>query len=133
MSIPILYDACVLYGNEVRDPLIRIAISGMVRAHWTDEILDETFGNLVANRPDLPPERLMVTRARMNAAVPRALVSGYETLEDLRGGPRCSRTGRPGRFRSGTAGLIRCMPRLPARKARVYHEHRTDNPRGRGT
>jgi hypothetical protein len=30
MSIPVLYDACVLYGNEVRDLLIRIAISGMV-------------------------------------------------------------------------------------------------------
>jgi predicted nucleic acid-binding protein len=80
MSIPVLYDACVLYGNEVRDLLIRIAISGMVRAHWTDEILDETFGNLTANRPDLSPERLMVTRERMNAAVPGALVSGYETL-----------------------------------------------------
>jgi hypothetical protein len=43
MSIPILYDACVLYGNEVRDLLIR---------------------------PDLSPERLMVTRERMNLAVP---------------------------------------------------------------
>jgi hypothetical protein len=30
MSIPVLYDACVLYGNEVRDLLMRIAISGMV-------------------------------------------------------------------------------------------------------
>ena len=28
MSIPVLYDACVLSGNEVRDLLIRIAISG---------------------------------------------------------------------------------------------------------
>jgi hypothetical protein len=80
VSIPVLYDACVLYGNEVRDLLIRIAISGMVRAHRTDEILDETFGNLAANRPDLSPERLMVTRERMNAAVPGALISGYETL-----------------------------------------------------
>ena len=44
MSIPVLYDACVLYGNEVRDLLLRIAISGLVRAHWTDEILDEAFG-----------------------------------------------------------------------------------------
>jgi hypothetical protein len=43
MSIPVLYDACVLYGNEVRDLLIRIAISGMVRAHWTDEILAEAL------------------------------------------------------------------------------------------
>lgn len=62
MSVPVVYDACVLYGNEVRDLLVRIAISGMVRAHWTDEILDEAFGNLAANRPDLSPERLAVTR-----------------------------------------------------------------------
>lgn len=82
MSIPVVYDACVLYGNEVRDLLIRIAISGMVRAHWTDEILDEAFGNLAANRPDLSPERLAVTRDRMNAALPGALVSGYEPLTD---------------------------------------------------
>jgi hypothetical protein len=82
MSIPVLYDACVLYGNEVRDLLIRIAISGMVRAHWTDEILDEAFGNLAANRPDLAPERLAVTRERMNLAVPGALVTGYQTLAE---------------------------------------------------
>jgi hypothetical protein len=73
MSVPVLYDACVLYGNEVRDLLVRIAISGMVRAHWTDEILDEAFGNLAANRPDLSPERLTVTRERMNLALPGAL------------------------------------------------------------
>jgi hypothetical protein len=73
VSVPVVYDACVLYGNEVRDLLIRIAISGMVRAHWTDEILDEAFGDLLANRPDLSPERLTVTRERMNLAVPGAL------------------------------------------------------------
>lgn len=82
MSIPVLYDACVLYGNEVRDLLIRIAIAGLVRAHWTDEILDEAFGNLVVNRPDLSPERLTVTRERMNTALPGALVSGYESLTE---------------------------------------------------
>lgn len=82
MSVPVLYDACVLYGNEVRDLLIRIALSGLARAHWSDEILDETFGNLAANRPDLPPERLAVTRERMNAALPGALVSGYEPLTE---------------------------------------------------
>ncbi len=80
MSIPVLYDACVLYGNEVRDLLIRIAISGMVRAHWTDEILDEAFRNLLANRPDLSPDRLSVTRERMNLALPWALVGGHEPL-----------------------------------------------------
>jgi hypothetical protein len=33
MSIPVLYDACVLYGNGVRDLLMRIAISGSARDH----------------------------------------------------------------------------------------------------
>ncbi|MGH3170523.1 MAG: PIN domain-containing protein [Trebonia sp.] len=32
------------------------------------------------NRPDLSPERLTVTRERMNTALPGALVSGYEPL-----------------------------------------------------
>lgn len=70
----------MLYGNEVRDLLTRIAIAGMARAHRSDEILDEAFGNLTANRPGLSPERPAVTRERMNTAVPGALVSGYEAL-----------------------------------------------------
>lgn len=79
MSMPVLYDACALYGNEVRDLLMR-AISGMVRAHWSDKILDEAFGSLKADRPDLSPERLAITRQRMNDAIPGALVTGYEGL-----------------------------------------------------
>jgi hypothetical protein len=91
----VLYDACVLYGNEVRDLLMRIAISGMVTAHWTDEILDEAFGNLIANRPDLPAERLAVTRERMNLAVPGALVGGYETLVEALPTPTIATCWRP--------------------------------------
>ncbi|MCD0453746.1 PIN domain-containing protein [Actinocorallia sp. API 0066] len=75
-----VYDANVLYGNEVRDLLIRIARSGLVRAHWTTQILDEVTRNLAANRPDIVPDKLALLRDRMNAAVPGALASGHDEL-----------------------------------------------------
>jgi hypothetical protein len=40
----VVYDASVLYPSTLRDLLIRIAMSGLVRAKWTDQILDEVFG-----------------------------------------------------------------------------------------
>ena len=40
-SFTVIYDANVLYPNLVRDLLIRVAQAGLVRARWTDEILDE--------------------------------------------------------------------------------------------
>ncbi|GAB1824096.1 PIN domain-containing protein [Herbidospora sp. RD11066] len=82
MTFAVVYDANVLYGNEVRDLLIRIARSGMVRAHWTNEILDEMVRNLATNRPDISPDKLAILRERMNAALPGALVAGYEALTE---------------------------------------------------
>lgn len=85
MAFVVVYDANVLYGNEVRDLLIRIAISGLVRAHWTAEILDEVLRNLAANRPDIPADKLSILRDRMNAAIPGVLVEGHgELIEGLK-------------------------------------------------
>jgi hypothetical protein len=80
MAFAVVFDANVLYGIEVRDLLMRIALSGAVRAHWTNEILDEMVRNLAANRPDIPPDRLAILRDRMNAALPAARVDNYEAL-----------------------------------------------------
>ena len=80
MAVVVVYDANVLYGNEVRDLLIRIARSGLVQARWTNTILEEVTRNLTVNRPDIPAEKLSVLRERMNAAVPGALVEGHEEL-----------------------------------------------------
>jgi predicted nucleic acid-binding protein len=77
----VVFDANVLYGNEVRDLLIRVARSGLLRAHWTNAILDEVTRNLRVKR-DIPADRLSVLRERMNAAVPGVLVEGYEGLID---------------------------------------------------
>lgn len=57
-------------------------MSGVVRARWTDQILDEAFHNIVANRPDLSLERLSTTRRKMCEAVEDCLVSGYAGLAD---------------------------------------------------
>jgi len=76
----VLYDANVLYPSTLRDLLIRVAEAGLVQAKWTDQILDEVFGSLTANRPDLDPQKLARTRDLMNRAVRDCLVTGYEPL-----------------------------------------------------
>ncbi|CCG01230.1 PIN domain-containing protein [Blastococcus saxobsidens] len=79
-SFVVIYDANVLYPSLLRDLLIRVAQAGLVRARWTDEILDEVFRNLVEDRPDLDPDRLARTRTLMNQAIRDVLVTGYEPL-----------------------------------------------------
>ena len=48
-----LYDACVLYPAPLRDLLMRLALTDLFRARWTDQIHDEWIRNLLANRPEL--------------------------------------------------------------------------------
>lgn len=80
MAFVALYDANVLYPSTLRDLLVSIAQDGLVQAKWTDRILDETFGNLKAKRPDLDPARLDRTRQAMMRAVRDCMVRGYEPL-----------------------------------------------------
>src|SRR5262245_25231347 len=82
MAFVVLYDACVLYPAPLRDLLLRLAMTGIVRVRWSEQNLDECFRNILANRPDLKPEALARTRELMNQAVPDCLVSGHESLVD---------------------------------------------------
>ncbi|MBN1655978.1 MAG: PIN domain-containing protein [Deltaproteobacteria bacterium] len=75
-----LYDACVLYPAPVRDLLLRIALTGLVQAKWTDRILDECFEAILRNRPDLSREKLARTRQAMNVAIADSLVTDYAEL-----------------------------------------------------
>ena len=77
-----LYDACVLYPAPLRDLLMRLAMTDLFRARWTDQIHDEWIRNVRANRPDLTSEQLERTRRLMNANVRDCLVTGYEPLID---------------------------------------------------
>jgi len=80
MAFVVVYDACVLYPAPLRDLLIRIARRGLVRAKWTEAILDECFRSILANEPDRRPESLARTRELMKLAVADCLVTGYEDL-----------------------------------------------------
>ncbi len=80
MAIRVVYDSCVLYGASLRDLLLRLARTDLFRAHWSEEILDETVASLLTNRRDISPERLARTRRVICENFPASLVSGYEDL-----------------------------------------------------
>ena len=64
MAFVVLYDACVLYPAPLRDFLVRLANTGIVRARWSAAILDECFRSILEHRPDLKPEALQTSRRR---------------------------------------------------------------------
>lgn len=80
MAPVVIYDACVLYPAPLRDLLIRVARTGIVRARWSEQILDECFRSILDQRPDLKPDALRRTRQLMEAAIPDCLVAGFEGL-----------------------------------------------------
>ena len=82
MSFDSTYDACVLHPAGLRDFLVRLAMTGLFRAHWSDEILDEMVASILARRSDLQETQLERTRELMCSAVPDCLVTGYQDLID---------------------------------------------------
>lgn len=74
----VLYDANVLYPAQLRDLLIRLAVGGLVRAHWTDAIHEEWIRNVLADYPDITREELRRTRRLIEQALPAARIEGYE-------------------------------------------------------
>ena len=73
-------DACVLYPAPLRDLLLRLALTDLFRARWTDRIHEEWIQSLLSKRPDLSRERLQRTRGLMDRTVPDCLVTGFEEL-----------------------------------------------------
>ncbi len=75
----VVYDACVLYPAPLRDLLMRLALTDLFKAQWTDEIHEEWINALLRNdkfkRDDL--ERV---KDLMDAHVRDAKVYGYEDL-----------------------------------------------------
>lgn len=80
MAFVVIYDACVLYPAPLRDLLVRIGLTGIVRVRWSETILDECFRSIQAQRPDLQPGALARTRELMGKAIPDSTVTGYEPL-----------------------------------------------------
>ena len=76
------FDANVLYPSGLRNFLMHLALTGIFRAHWSQEVHDEWIRNLLRNRPDITRDKLERTRRLMDQAAPDALVTGYESLID---------------------------------------------------
>lgn len=82
MSFIVMYDACVLYPNTVRDLLIRIHQVGLVQAKWTEKILDEMSEALTRTKPGIDLEKTQKLRKLMVSAVRDRFVT-----DDPRGFP----------------------------------------------
>jgi len=76
----VVYDACVLYPAPLRDLLMRLALTDLYRARWSDLIHEEWITAVLRNRPDLSRQQLERTRMLMNAHVREALVDGHQSL-----------------------------------------------------
>ena len=79
-NFTVVYDSNVLYPAPLRDLLMRLALTDLFRARWTDEIHEEWMRNVLRNRPDLTQSQIERTRDLMNAHVRDCLVEGYQSL-----------------------------------------------------
>lgn len=79
MRYTVVFDACVLYPAPLRDFLLRLSMTGLFAAKWTNQIHDEWIRNVLKSRPELE-DKLPRTRELMDKAVPDSLVAGYEPL-----------------------------------------------------
>src|SRR5690554_3578464 len=75
----VVYDACVLYPAPLRDAPMRLALTDLFKAHWTDHIHDEWINALLRAKKH-SPESLSRARELMDRHVRDAKVYGYEPL-----------------------------------------------------
>lgn len=75
----VVYDACVLYPAPLRDALMRLALTDLFKAHWTDHIHDEWINALLRAQKH-SPDSLLRARELMDRHVRDAKVYGYEPL-----------------------------------------------------
>ncbi len=80
MPLVVVLDACVLHPAPLRDLLIRLSLAGMMRARWTERIMEECFASIRVRRPDLATSALDRTRVLLAQAVPDWEITGYEAL-----------------------------------------------------
>lgn len=75
----VVYDACVLYPAPLRDTLLRLALTDLFKAYWSDHIHDE-WVNAVLRKGRHSRDALERTRDLMDRHVRDPKVFGYEPL-----------------------------------------------------
>lgn len=79
-SFTALFDACVLVPAQLRDLLLRLAMTGLFRAKWSADIHEEWMRTVLRLRPELRRRDLERVRALMDAHALDSLVTDYEGL-----------------------------------------------------
>jgi predicted nucleic acid-binding protein len=85
----VVLDACVLYPAGLRSLMMWLAVHGLIRPKWSEQIHEEWMRNLLKDRPDLTPGQLERTRRLMDEHGGDCLVTDYErhitglTLPDM--------------------------------------------------
>ena len=54
----VIFDACILYPAVVRDSAMRLAMTGLFKAHWTDQIHDEWINGLKREKDEEGNQRI---------------------------------------------------------------------------
>lgn len=75
----VVLDACVLYPAPLRDLLMRLALTDVFKAYWTDDIHEEWI-RAVLRQGKHPRERLERVRDLMDMHVRDAKVTGHESI-----------------------------------------------------
>ena len=83
MAFTVVYDACVLYGEVLRDFLVRLANSPLVNGRWSATIVDEVAEAVFRKRPELRERWLAPdgTRAKLLRASREGPIEGFSHLE----------------------------------------------------
>jgi len=72
----VVLDACVLYPPSLRDLLLTLAASDAFDIRWSETILEELRRNVVADYPDVDPDRFSShTLVEMRRHFPEAMVA----------------------------------------------------------
>ena len=75
-----LLDANVLYPALLRNVLMYLAVHGLYRPLWSEEIHVEWMTALRREHPDVTERQIARTKRLMNENMPDATVTGYEKL-----------------------------------------------------
>lgn len=75
----VIYDACVLYPAPLRDTLMRLTLTDLFKAHWTDQIHAEWI-NALLRQGKYSRDKLERVRDLMDAYVDDAKVTCFEHL-----------------------------------------------------
>lgn len=78
----VVYDSCIFYSFTLRNLFVQLAMTGLFRAKWSEEIHDEWMSNLLQDRPGISQEKVKKIKDLIDKSVPDCLVRDYEPLVD---------------------------------------------------